>query len=73
GVLPTALASSTLSLSQVLFTLCGFVLFYSTLLVIDVTLMRRYIVMGPVKALAPHAASPASGRPSTAAALTSAE
>ena len=53
GVLPTFLGSSTLSLAQVLFTLTGFVLFYSTLLVIDVMLMRRYISMGPVKALAP--------------------
>jgi cytochrome d ubiquinol oxidase subunit I len=53
GVLPTFLASSSLSIAQVAFTLAGFVLFYSTLLVIDVILMRKYIVMGPVKALAP--------------------
>jgi cytochrome d ubiquinol oxidase subunit I len=55
GVLPTFLASSALSAWQVLFTLCGFVLFYSTLLVVDVILMRKYIAMGPVKALAPAA------------------
>jgi len=61
GVLPTALASSTLSVPQVLFTLTGFVLFYSTLLVIDVALMVKYIGMGPVKALAPHAVTPGSG------------
>ncbi len=71
GVLPTALASSTLSVPQVLFTLTGFVLFYSTLLVIDVTLMRKYISMGPAKALAPQAASSASAR--TSATLTPAE
>ena len=52
GVLPTGLASSALSVPQVLFTLGGFVLFYSTLLVVDVVLMRRYVLMGPVKALA---------------------
>ena len=32
-----------------LFTLCGFVLFYSSLLVVDVILMRKYIGMGPVE------------------------
>jgi cytochrome d ubiquinol oxidase subunit I len=52
GVLPTFLASSALSPAQVLFTLSGFVLFYSSLLVIDVVLMRKYIVMGPAAALA---------------------
>jgi cytochrome d ubiquinol oxidase subunit I len=55
GVLPTFLGSSALSVWQVLFTLCGFVLFYSTLLVVDVILLRKYIAMGPVKALAPPA------------------
>ena len=53
GVLPTFLASSALSTAQVLFTLTGFVVFYSTLLVIDVLLMRKYIKMGPVEALYP--------------------
>ncbi|MBT9292809.1 cytochrome ubiquinol oxidase subunit I [Prosthecodimorpha staleyi] len=51
GVLPTRLAASALSLPQVSFTLAGFVLFYTTLLVIEVKLMRKYIVMGPVAAL----------------------
>ena len=36
GVLPTFLASSSVSAAQVLFTLCGFVLFYSSLLVVDI-------------------------------------
>ncbi len=60
GVLPTFLASSSISVGQVLFTLCGFVLFYSSLLVIDVMLMRKYVRMGPVEALriAPQPASP---------------
>jgi len=61
GVLPTFLAASSVSAAQVLFTLCGFVLFYSSLLVVDVTLMRKYILMGPVEALGlgPHAHAPA--------------
>ncbi len=51
GVLPTFLAVSSVSAAQVLFTLTGFVLFYSSLLVVDVMLMLRYIRMGPVGAL----------------------
>jgi cytochrome d ubiquinol oxidase subunit I len=51
GVLPTFLAASSVSAAQVLFTLCGFVLFYSALLAVDVMLMRKYILMGPVAAL----------------------
>ena len=58
GVLPTFLASSSVSAAQVLFTLAGFVLFYSSLLVVDVMLMRRYVRMGPVEALE-QSASPA--------------
>jgi cytochrome d ubiquinol oxidase subunit I len=53
GVLPTFLASSSVSMAQVLFTLCGFVLFYSSLAVVDFILMRKYVLMGPVEALAP--------------------
>src|SRR5690242_13433651 len=51
GVLPTFLAVSSVSAAQVLFTLAGFVLFYSSLLVVDIMLMRRYIRMGPLGAL----------------------
>jgi cytochrome d ubiquinol oxidase subunit I len=51
GVLPTFLAVSSVSSAQVLFTLAGFVVFYSSLLVVDVMLMLRYIRMGPVEAL----------------------
>jgi cytochrome bd ubiquinol oxidase subunit I len=51
GVLPTFLAASSVSAAQVLFTLAGFVLFYSALLVVDVMLMRKYIAMGPLQAL----------------------
>ncbi len=51
GVLPTFLASSSVSSAQILFTLGGFVLFYSSLAVVDFILMRKYVVMGPVEAL----------------------
>jgi cytochrome d ubiquinol oxidase subunit I len=51
GVLPTFLAASSVSAAQVLFTLAGFVVFYSSLLVVDIVLMRKYIRMGPVQAL----------------------
>ena len=51
GVLPTFLAASSVSAAHVLFTLSGFVVFYSSLLVVDVILMGKYIRMGPVKAL----------------------
>jgi cytochrome d ubiquinol oxidase subunit I len=33
------------------FTLAGFVLFYSLLLVVDIILMAKYIRMGPARAL----------------------
>ena len=59
GVLPTFLASSSVSAAQVLFTLCGFVLFYSALLVVDIVLMRKYILMGPVEALGLGSPAPA--------------
>ncbi len=51
GILPTGLATSSLSVPQILFTFGGFVLFYSTLLVVEIFLMRKYVAMGPVKAL----------------------
>jgi cytochrome bd ubiquinol oxidase subunit I len=51
GVLPTFLAVSSVSAGQVLFTLTGFVLFYTALLVVDVMLMLKYVRMGPAKAL----------------------
>jgi len=63
GVLPTFLASSSVSVAQVLFTLCGFVLFYSSLLVVDVMLMGKYVRMGPVEALG--GPKPASSRLAT--------
>jgi len=49
----------------VLFSLGGFVLLYSSLLVVDVFLMRKYVLMGPVLALG-HAPSAPSGNVSPA-------
>jgi cytochrome bd ubiquinol oxidase subunit I len=51
GVLPTFLAVSSASTGQVLFSLAGFILLYSSLLVVEVILMLKYIKMGPAKAL----------------------
>ena len=47
GVLPTFLAVSSLAAGDVLITLIGFVVFYSTLLVVDVYLMTKEIKAGP--------------------------
>ena len=47
GVLPTFLAVSTVSAHNVMLSLIGFVLFYSTLAVVDAYLMVRMIRQGP--------------------------
>jgi cytochrome d ubiquinol oxidase subunit I len=47
GVLPTALGVSSVSAGQVLFSLCGFVLFYTALAVVDGVLMTKYARRGP--------------------------
>jgi cytochrome d ubiquinol oxidase subunit I len=47
GVLPTNLGVSSVSITQVLLSLGGFVLFYSTLAVIDAWLMTKYARKGP--------------------------
>jgi cytochrome bd ubiquinol oxidase subunit I len=47
SMLPTTQGVSSLSVVEVLSTLVGFVLLYSTLLVIEVTLMLKYIRKGP--------------------------
>ncbi|HET7064985.1 MAG TPA: cytochrome ubiquinol oxidase subunit I [Rudaea sp.] len=47
GVLPTALAVSSVSAGQVLFSLIGFVVFYTSLAVVDVVLMLKYTRHGP--------------------------
>lgn len=47
GVLPTSLATSSVSFAQVLTSLSGFVIFYTVLAVVEVYLMVKYIRLGP--------------------------
>jgi len=47
GVLPTALSVSHLSVTQIALTLAGFVALYSTLFLIEMGLMIKYIRKGP--------------------------
>ncbi len=47
GVLPTFMGSSSLSPGQVMTSISGFVLFYSTLAVVELYLMVKYIRLGP--------------------------
>jgi cytochrome d ubiquinol oxidase subunit I len=53
GVLPTALGVSSTDPGNVLFSLLGFALFYSALLVADLYLLVKYIRLGPDEALGP--------------------
>lgn len=55
GLLPTHLAASSLGAGEVWFSLGGFVLFYSALLIVDIYLMLKLVRMGPQKEVA-HAA-----------------
>ena len=47
GILPTALGVSSVSAAQVWISLIGFVIFYTTLAVVDAFLMTRYARRGP--------------------------
>ena len=47
GVLPTHLSASTLQVSSVYFSLAGFLVFYTVLLVIEMSLMIKYARLGP--------------------------
>lgn len=47
GILPTAMATSSLSAAQLMTSLAGFVIFYTVLAVIEVYLMIKYIRLGP--------------------------
>jgi cytochrome bd ubiquinol oxidase subunit I len=47
GILPTALGVSSVSVTQVWASLIGFVIFYSTLAIVDAFLMTRYARKGP--------------------------
>lgn len=51
GILPTFLGTSSVSTTQLMTSLTGFVLFYSTLAVIEVYLMVKYIRLGPENTL----------------------
>ncbi|MFP4560628.1 MAG: cytochrome ubiquinol oxidase subunit I [Thiohalorhabdus sp.] len=47
GILPTGLATSTHTVGDLLFSLGGFILFYTALAVVEVWLMLKYIRQGP--------------------------
>jgi cytochrome bd ubiquinol oxidase subunit I len=47
GILPTALGVSSVSAAQVATSLAGFVIFYTTLAVVDIAMMKKYIGKGP--------------------------
>ncbi|ACJ01377.1 cytochrome ubiquinol oxidase subunit I [Rhodospirillum centenum] len=49
GVLPTAVAVSSLGVGEVMLTLAGFTLLYGTLFVIEIALMLRAIRSGPAE------------------------
>jgi cytochrome d ubiquinol oxidase subunit I len=59
GVLPTALGVSSTGVGNVLFSLLGFALFYSLLLMADLGLLVKYVKLGPEGAFAeqPHVAT----------------
>lgn len=46
-ILPTALGVSTISVSQIMTSLAGFVLFYTLLLIVEMVLMVKYARLGP--------------------------
>jgi cytochrome d ubiquinol oxidase subunit I len=58
GVLPTFLGVSSTVAGNVLFSLLGFVIFYSALLVVDAYLMIKYIRLGPDETLGYKVALP---------------
>jgi cytochrome d ubiquinol oxidase subunit I len=47
GILPTALSASSLTASDLYLSIGGFVLFYTALFVIEITLMFKYARLGP--------------------------
>jgi cytochrome d ubiquinol oxidase subunit I len=53
GVLPTFVAVSNVPASNVLFSLVGFVVFYTALAIVDVYLMLKYVRLGPEGYLTP--------------------
>jgi cytochrome d ubiquinol oxidase subunit I len=59
SVLPTFLAVSNVPAANVMFSLVGFVLFYTVLAIVDVMLMLKYVRLGPDGTLMPARAKPA--------------
>jgi len=47
GVLPTHMSVSNLSIDQLWFSLTGFLVFYTLLLIIELFLMIKYVKLGP--------------------------
>lgn len=47
GLMPTFMGASSLSASSVWISLCGFILFYTALAVVELYLMIKYIRLGP--------------------------
>jgi cytochrome d ubiquinol oxidase subunit I len=47
GILPTMMGTSSVSAPQVMTSIAGFVLFYTTLAIVEVYLMVKYIRIGP--------------------------
>ena len=60
GVLPTFLAVSSISASNVTVTLVGFIAFYTALLLVDIFIMVKAIRLGPEE-IAPQPLSEAIG------------
>ncbi len=54
GVLPTAMAVSNLGAGTLLLTICGFVLIYTVLLIIEMKLLLKVIRKGPEHESEPH-------------------
>ncbi|HRX63264.1 MAG TPA: cytochrome ubiquinol oxidase subunit I [Candidatus Competibacter sp.] len=74
GMLPTHLSASTLSVGQVTFSMSGFVLLYSALLIVELFLMIKYARLGPSSLGTgryhfENGSSPAPAAPHTAATL----
>jgi cytochrome d ubiquinol oxidase subunit I len=47
GILPTHMSVSNLTVGQLWFSLAGFLIFYTVLLVIELYLMIKYVKLGP--------------------------
>ncbi|CUH75294.1 cytochrome ubiquinol oxidase subunit I [Tropicibacter naphthalenivorans] len=52
GMLPTALSVSHLGVTDLLITIAGFVMFYTVLFIVEMSLMVKYIRKGPVQDVA---------------------